>query len=64
MAMTFWLQLDAIDQSSEPKEMRIHSAVFRVMTILLPYQTQDQGRALSELEEQMQEKRSKTKTRK
>jgi AcrR family transcriptional regulator len=63
MAMTFWLQLDALDQSDEPKELRIHNAVYRIMTILLPYQTQGMADALSDLDEQLEAGATKAKAK-
>ena len=50
MAMTFWLQLDAIDPASHKmKETIIHASVYRIMILLLPYQTQDLDVALQGL---------------
>ncbi len=54
MAMTFWLQLDALDDEGESKEAQIHHAVFRIMTILLPFQTQGVDDALAGLEAQLE----------
>ncbi len=64
MTMTFWLTFDALEPQQTPKEELIHKAVFRVMTIILPYQTQSFDEAYHGLEDQLEHGTTKRKKRK
>lgn len=61
MTMTFWLTSDALDTHQVSKEELINKAVFRVMTIILPYQTQPFDQAYHELEDRFEEGKERRK---
>ncbi len=63
MTMTFWLTFDALNPQEIPKEELIHQAVFRVMTIILPYQTQPFDLAFQGLENQREGGKAKARKR-